>query len=89
MTLYPLAAQLQYQDKRIDLTRNELKILGILFEHKGEFVSRITLMDILWDQEIYIDDNTLSVNVTRIRGKLQGIGMEDFIESKRGLGYRI
>ena len=46
-------------------------------------------MDILWDQEIYIDDNTLSVNVTRIRGKLQGIGMEDFIESKRGLGYRI
>ena len=89
VTLYPLAAQLQYQDKRIDLTRNELKILGILFEHKGEFVSRTTLMDILWDQEIYIDDNTLSVNVTRIRGKLQEIGMEDFIESKRGLGYRI
>lgn len=89
VTLYPMAAQLEFNHKKVDLTRNELKIMGILFEHKGDFVSRSVLMDILWDQEIYIDDNTLSVNVTRIRNKLQEIGIEDFIESKRGLGYRI
>ncbi len=87
--LYPLAAKLQFQGKKVDLTRNELKILGILFEHKGEFVSRTVLVDNLWDQEIFIDDNTLSVNITRIRGKLQELGIENFIESKRGLGYRI
>lgn len=89
VTFFPLAAQLEYENKRVDLTRNELKILGVLFEHRGEYVSRSALMDTLWDQEIYIDDNTLSVNVTRIRNKLQEIGVEDFIESKRGLGYRI
>lgn len=89
VTLYPLAAQLRFQDKKVDLTRNELKILGILFDHQGEFLSRTTLMDTLWDQDIYIDDNTLSVNITRIRNKLQEIGVDHFIESKRGLGYRI
>lgn len=89
VTLYPMAAQVAYQQKKTDLTRNELKILGILFEHKGEFVARSVLMDILWDQEIYMDDNTLSVNVTRIRNKLAELGVEDFVESKRGLGYKI
>ena len=86
---YPLAAKLEYNKKQVELTRNELKIMGILFEHKGEFVARSVMMDKLWDQEIYIDDNTLSVNVTRIRNKLMELGIEGFIESKRGLGYKI
>ena len=87
--LNPMAAQLEYGNKKAELTRNELKIMGVLFEHKGEFVSRSALIDRLWDQEIYIDDNTLSVNVTRIRNKLTEMGLDGFIESKRGLGYKI
>lgn len=66
-----------------------MKILYCLFRHQGEFVSRSDLIDELWDDEVFIDDNTLSVNITRIRGKLKGIGAEDFIETRRGLGYRI
>ena len=89
VTFYPMAAQIEYNHKKVDLTRNELKIMGILFEHKGEFVSRSALMDLLWDQEIYMDDNTLCVNVTRIRNKLMELGTDGFIESKRGLGYKI
>lgn len=72
-----------------ELTRNELKILHCLWKHPGEIVSRADLIDELWDHEVFIDDNTLSVNITRIRNKLKEIGAEDFIETKRGLGYRI
>ncbi len=56
---------------------------------KGEIVTRAELVDYLWDQQVFIDDNALSVNVTRIRGKLGEIGVQDFIETKRGMGYRI
>ena len=76
------------EEKR-ELTKNEVKILYCLFRHQGEFVSRSDLIDELWDDEVFIDDNTLSVNITRIRGKLKEIGAEDFIETRRGLGYRI
>ena len=75
--------------KKCDLTKNEMKILHCLFEHPGDFVSRTDIIDYLWDNEVFIDDNTLSVNVTRIRNKLKSIGAGDFIETKRGLGYRI
>ncbi|MDD2978468.1 MAG: response regulator transcription factor [Hespellia sp.] len=78
-----------HKDKKAELTKNELKILHYLFLHAGEIVSRLDLVEYLWDNQVFIDDNTLSVNVTRIRGKLKSIGIEDFIETKRGMGYRI
>lgn len=79
----------RYQGETADLTKNELKILYCLFRHKQEIVSRLELVEYLWDEQIFIDDNALSVNVTRLRSKLDGIGLHDFIETKRGMGYRI
>lgn len=76
-------------EKRAELTKNELKILYCLFSHKDNIVPRNQIMDYLWDNEIFIDDNALSVNVTRLREKLASIGAADFIQTRRGLGYRI
>ncbi len=78
-----------YQGKRAELSKNELKILHCLFEHKNEIVSRTDLVEYLWDQQVFIDDNALSVNMTRLRARLEEIGIHDFIETKRGMGYRI
>lgn len=75
--------------ERVELTKNELKILHYLFLHPGQIVSRIDLIEYLWDQQVFIDDNTLSVNITRIRGKLKAIGVYDLIGTKRGMGYYI
>lgn len=72
-----------------ELTRNELKILAHLMAHVGEIVSRADLIEALWDSQIYIDDNTLSVNVTRLRNKLEGLGMPDVIKTRRGMGYQL
>lgn len=72
-----------------ELTRNELKILSHLMSHAGEIVSRSDLMDTLWYSQIYIDDNTLSVNITRLRGKLQNLGLFDYIKTRRGMGYQL
>lgn len=78
-----------FQGKQVDLSKNELKILSCLFRHKNEIVSRMDLVEFLWDQQVFIDDNALSVNMTRLRSKLEEIGIHDFIETKRGMGYRI
>lgn len=75
--------------KSAELTRNELKILAHLMAHAGEIVSRADLIETLWDSQIYIDDNTLSVNVTRLRSKLEGLGMADVIKTRRGMGYQL
>ncbi|MDE5587987.1 MAG: response regulator transcription factor [Acetatifactor sp.] len=72
-----------------ELTRNELKILAHLMAHAGEIVSRPDLIEVLWDSQIYIDDNTLSVNVTRLRSKLEGLGMPGVIKTRRGMGYQL
>lgn len=72
----------------IPSTRNELRILAHLMQHAGEIVSRADLIDVLWDNQIYIDDNTLSVNMTRLRGKLGELGLPDYIRTRRGLGYQ-
>lgn len=74
-------------DNKLEITKNEIKILSYLIEHKGEIVSREDLMEHLWNSDYYVDDNTLSVNVTRIRKKLQELGIENVIETRRGLGY--
>lgn len=71
------------------LTRNELQILACLMEHAGEIVSRADLIETLWDRQIYIDDNTLSVNVTRLRTKLAELELPDLIKTRRGMGYQL
>ncbi len=71
------------------LSRNEMQILACLMEHAGEIVSRSDLIETLWDNKIYIDDNTLSVNVTRLRTKLAAIGKPDWIKTRRGMGYQV
>ena len=75
--------------KTAELTRNELQILACLMTHPGQIVSRADLIEALWDNQIYIDDNTLSVNMTRLRGKLTGIGLPDAIKTRRGMGYQL
>ncbi len=75
--------------KTAELTRNELQILSCLMIHAGQIVSRADLIDTLWDHQIYIDDNTLSVNMTRLRGKLADIGFPDAVKTRRGMGYQL
>lgn len=80
---------LTYNNEKLDLSKNEFKILQILLENKGKAVSRDEIMTALWESESYIDDNTLTVNVTRIRKRLEEIGLNDFIKTKKGIGYII
>ena len=75
--------------KTAELTRNELQILACLMAHTGQIVSRADLIDALWDNQIYIDDNTLSVNMTRLRGKLAETGLSNAIKTRRGMGYQL
>lgn len=78
-----------YQNNQAELTKNEFKILYYLFQNTGRIISRIELIEYLWDNQVFIDDNTLSVNMTRIRGKLEQLGVYDLIGTKRGMGYRL
>lgn len=71
----------------IELSKNEIKILAYLMKNKEKIVSRDELMNYMWNSDVYIDDNTLSVNITRIRKKLEEINLKDYIETRRGLGY--
>ena len=80
-------SRLETDDRSVELTANELKIMRFLAKNKGKIVSREDIMDTLWEDESFIDDNTLTVNMTRIRKKLQELGMEHVIETKRGQGY--
>lgn len=80
-------SRLETDDRSVELTANELKIMRFLAKNKGKIVSRDDIMDTLWEDESFIDDNTLTVNMTRIRKKLQELGMEHVIETKRGQGY--
>ncbi len=78
-----------YKDKKIELTKNEFKILKILIENQGKVVSRQSLMRSLWDNEVYVNENTLTVNVNRVRMKLEELGLRNFITTKKGMGYII
>ena len=80
---------LHYAGQKIDLTRNETKIMQMLLENKGRAVSRDALMQRLWDSDVFIDDNTLTVNVARLRKKLEDAGLCDFILTKKGMGYLV
>ena len=80
---------LVYNNKTTLLTANEIKILKCLYLAQGEFVSREKIMDVLWQNNQFVDDNTLSVNITRLRKKLENAGLFNFIENKKGLGYKL
>lgn len=78
---------LQTEDSRIELTKNEYRIMETLIKNKGRVVSREVIMTKLWESDSFIDDNTLTVNVARLRKKLESAGLKDFIKTKKGLGY--
>mgnify|MGYP002646157164 CR=1 FL=1 len=80
---------LTYHSAKLDLTKNDYRILLTLMENKGKVISRETLMVKLWESDEYIDENTLTVNMTRLRRKLESIGLDDFITTKKGIGYII
>ena len=82
-------AVLTYHGERIDLTKNEYRILQALLEQKGKVVSRETLMERLWATDSFVDENTLTVNVNRLRKKLDKAGLHDFIHTKVGMGYLV
>ena len=75
--------------RKLELTRNEYRILQVLLEQKGRTVSRETLMRKLWETDSFVDENTLTVNMARLRRKLEGLGLTEFIRTKKGLGYLI
>lgn len=78
-----------YENRDVELTKNELKILKLLIENQGKVVTRQALMRSLWDDEIYVNENTLTVNVNRLRLKLDELGVKEFITTKKGMGYMI
>ena len=80
---------LTYKDEKISLSKNEYRILNILMENKGKVVSREKLMEQLWETDSFVDENTLSVNVGRLRKRLEAVGLDNFITTKFGVGYLI
>lgn len=82
-------ATVLYNGNHVELTRNELKILQTLLENKGKIVTRDILMTKIWESDDYIDENTLSVNVNRLRKKLAEMGLEELIVTKKGMGYKL
>ena len=84
-----LSSTIEHNGNVCELTKNELKILYYLLINKGKIVSRVDIMEHLWDSSLFVNDNTLTVNITRIRTKIEEIGVSDFIKTKRGQGYII
>lgn len=87
--LKPGESKLYYENVEVDLTRTELRILELLFLQKGDYVLRDAIMVKLWEDESFIDDNTLAVNIARLRKKLAKAGLDDFIVTKKGIGYAL
>ena len=83
------SSSLDYNGRSVELTKNELKILYYLFRNGGKICSRGDMIEYFWDNQLYVDDNALSVNINRIREKLAGIGLTDFIKTKHRQGYTI
>lgn len=84
-----LKSTIKYQEKEIELTKTELKTLYFLLQHKDIIVPRADIINYLWDNEVYADDNSLSLIITRIREKIKELGIDNFIETKRGQGYKL
>ena len=84
-----LDSTVSYKNNKIELSKTEFKILYFLIKNSNKIVSRIDIVEYMWDNQLYIDDNTLSVNITRIREKLSQINVDNLIETKRGQGYKL
>ena len=78
-----------YKGREVELTKNEVKILSYLIENSGNIISRTSFMEYLWKSDYFVDDSALTVNITRLRKKLEEIGIENLIQTRRGLGYII
>ncbi|MCQ4637093.1 response regulator transcription factor [Anaerovorax odorimutans] len=89
LTLDVLKGRISYQGRETDLTKNELGILRMLMENAGQIISRTDLICHLWEMEEFVEDSTLTVNINRLRRKLADIGLEDYLLTKRGLGYMV
>ena len=89
ITLHLESGKIEYAGRQTDLTKNELKILYYLFKHAGTICMRADIVEYLWDNQLYVDDNALSVNINRIRDKLSAIGVTGFIKTKHRQGYII
>lgn len=89
ITLDILKSQIKYNDKEIELTKTEIKTLYYLLKNTDRIIARTEIIDYLWDNEVYADDDSLSVVITRLREKLKKIGVEHLIETKRGQGYKL
>lgn len=82
-------ATFNYDGEKAELTKNEFRILQLLIENKGHIVSRETIIAELWESDSFVDENTLTVNITRLRRKLEALGLADFITTKKGIGYMV
>lgn len=89
MTLNLDSQILAFGDQKLELGKNEFGILRTILEHPGKIIERTELIRNLWETESYIDDNTLTVNVTRLRRRLEEIGLKDYILTKKGVGYYV
>ena len=89
LTLNVVSNEIEYNEVKIELTKNEQKLLALLMRNKGSIVSRVKLIEMLWDSEEYVNENTLSVNINRIRTKLDELGLHEYITTVRGQGYII
>lgn len=87
--LFIEAGKVEHNGSSTELTKNEMRILSYLIKHNGKIVPRADLIEYLWDNQMYVDDNTLSVNITRLRTKLEQVGVVDFIKTKHRQGYMI
>lgn len=83
------SSEAEYKGQKVELTKNELKILHCLMRNKDRIVSRADIIEYLWDHELFVNDNTLTVNITRIRHKLEELGVVDYIHTKRRQGYSL
>ena len=89
LTLFVEKNLASHDQSEIELTKNEFKILWFLIKGKGKILSRTEIIEYLWDNEMFVDDNTLSVNIRRIRAKLEKIGIYNYIHTKHGQGYSV
>ncbi|MEC0297261.1 MULTISPECIES: response regulator transcription factor [Peribacillus] len=89
LSLHVTNSTIQFKEQSIELSRNEFIILQLMMRRIGKIVPREDLMQALWNDEQFVDDNTLTVNVNRLRRKITGIGLEDFIVTRKGMGYLI
>lgn len=89
VTLNIVEGKIYFKDENVDLTKNELKIMNILMLNQEKIVTREEIIEELWETDEFISENTLTVNVNRLRKKLSSIGLDDFIETKKGQGYII